>query len=62
MHAYTFLAARNVLAPAGWFYAHQASIRLALDDAHTLRIRLAPYNTEQDVARLLTGLSEFVAA
>lgn len=61
LDAYTFLAERGVLAPAGWFYAHQASLRLALDDTHALRIGLAPYNDDTDVERLLTGLADFLA-
>jgi selenocysteine lyase/cysteine desulfurase len=61
LDAYAFLAERGVLAPAGWFYAHQASLRLALDDTHALRIGLAPYNDDTDVERLLTGLADFLA-
>lgn len=58
--AYHFLAARDVLAPAGFFYAHQAGLRLALDDSAALRVGLAPYNDDDDVERLLTGLTEFL--
>ncbi|HET8598938.1 MAG TPA: cysteine desulfurase-like protein [Segeticoccus sp.] len=61
LDAYHFLAERKVLAPADWFYAHQASLRLALDDSHALRIGLAPYTSDEDVARLLEGLADFVA-
>ncbi|HEX5510833.1 MAG TPA: cysteine desulfurase-like protein [Actinomycetales bacterium] len=59
--AYRFLGERRVQAPAGWFYAHQASLRLGLDDTHALRIGLAPYNNEDDVTRLLDGLRDFLA-
>lgn len=55
------LAERLVLAPAGFFYAHQASIRLALDDTHALRVGLAPYNDDADVDRLLDGLRAALA-
>lgn len=60
--ASAFLRARDVLAPAGWFYAHQASVRLGIEDTAALRVGLSLYNTEEDVARLLDGLSEFVGA
>jgi cysteine desulfurase family protein (TIGR01976 family) len=59
--AYRFLLAKDVLAPADFFYAHQAQLRLALDDRHALRMGIAPYTTDDDVARLLDGLAEFLA-
>jgi cysteine desulfurase family protein (TIGR01976 family) len=59
--AYRFLLTRKVLAPAGFFYAHQPQLRLALDDTDALRVGLAPYSTDDEVARLLDGLAEFVA-
>ena len=59
--AYRFLLSKNVLAPAGFFYAQQAELRLALDDPDALRVGLAPYTTDDDVARLLDGLAEFLA-
>ena len=52
------LAARNVNAPAGSFYAYEASQRLGLGTAGGLRIGLAPYNDDRDVDRLLEALSE----
>jgi cysteine desulfurase family protein (TIGR01976 family) len=61
MDAYRFLLTKSVLAPAGFFYAHQAQLRLALDDADALRVGMAPYCTDDDVARLLDGLAQFVA-
>ncbi|MFB7494344.1 cysteine desulfurase-like protein [Streptomyces sp. NPDC056161] len=59
--AYHFLAQRDVHAPAGSFYAVEASRRLGLGDSGGLRIGLAPYNDTEDVDRLLTGLSEYLA-
>lgn len=61
LDAYRFLLERDVLAPAGYFYAHQAGLRLALDDDHALRVGLAPYNDDRDIERLLDGLTAFVA-
>lgn len=58
--AYAFLAARKVNAPAGSFYALEASRRLGLGDAGGLRIGLAPYCDAEDVARLLEGLDAFL--
>ncbi|WP_226347002.1 cysteine desulfurase-like protein [Agilicoccus flavus] len=55
-----FLAGRNVLAPAGSFYAIEPFRRLALDDDHALRVGLAPYVDDTDVDRLLDGLAAFV--
>jgi selenocysteine lyase/cysteine desulfurase len=51
-----------VNAPAGSFYAIEASRHLGLGDAGALRIGLAPYNDSDDVDRLLDGLQEFVAS
>ncbi|WSQ13916.1 cysteine desulfurase-like protein [Streptomyces sp. NBC_01231] len=58
--AYRFLADRGVQAPAGTFYALEASRRLGLGDSGGLRVGLAPYNDTEDVDRLLAGLSEFL--
>jgi selenocysteine lyase/cysteine desulfurase len=52
------LAARNVNAPAGSFYAYEASRRLGLGTAGGLRIGLAPYTDDADVDRLLDALGE----
>jgi cysteine desulfurase family protein (TIGR01976 family) len=57
--AYRFLADRGVNAPAGSFYAIEASRRLGLGDAGGLRIGLAPYTDDDDVDRLLDGLRAF---
>jgi cysteine desulfurase family protein (TIGR01976 family) len=54
------LAARNVNAPAGSFYAYEASRRLGLDTDGGLRIGLAPYTDDRDVDRLLEGLEELL--
>ncbi|MFJ6388007.1 cysteine desulfurase-like protein [Streptomyces sp. NPDC091972] len=58
--AYGFLAERGVQAPAGSFYAVEASRRLGLGDSGGLRVGLAPYNDLDDVDRLLTGLTDFL--
>lgn len=52
------LAARAVNAPAGSFYAYEASRHLGLGTEGGLRIGLAPYNDDADVDRLLTALRE----
>ncbi len=59
--AYEHLATRQVLVPAGSFYAHEPFTRLALADEHGLRLGLAPYSDADDVNRVLTGLREFLA-
>ncbi|MGW7727279.1 cysteine desulfurase-like protein [Streptomyces canus] len=58
--AYGFLAERGVQAPAGSFYAIEASRHLGLGDTGGLRVGLAPYNDSPDVDRLLTGLTDFL--
>ncbi|NCA15119.1 MAG: aminotransferase class V-fold PLP-dependent enzyme, partial [Proteobacteria bacterium] len=57
-----FLAARNVQAPAGSFYAYEAFLHLGTADTHGLRMGLAPYNDDSDVDRLIDGLRTFVGA
>ncbi len=57
--AYRFLAERGINAPAGSFYAIEASRVIGLGDAGGLRVGLAPYSDDSDVDRLLTGLAEF---
>ncbi len=56
-----FLAARGVNAPAGSFYAYEASRRLGLGSAGGLRVGLAPYTDDGDVDRLLDGLTAYFA-
>jgi len=51
------LAAQGVNAPAGHFYALEASRHLGLGDRGAVRVGLAPYNDDEDVDRLLTGLT-----
>jgi cysteine desulfurase family protein (TIGR01976 family) len=58
--AYRFLADRGVNAPAGTFYALEASRRLGFGDAGALRVGLAPYTDDDDVDRLLAGLAAFL--
>jgi cysteine desulfurase family protein (TIGR01976 family) len=55
------LATRNVNAPAGSFYAYEASRRLGLGSAGGLRVGLAPYTDGDDVDRLLDALAEALA-
>ncbi|MFH8468488.1 cysteine desulfurase-like protein [Streptomyces sp. NPDC017991] len=59
--AYSFLAERGVHAPAGSFYAIEASRRLGLGDTGGLRIGLAPYSSAEDIERFLAGLAEFLS-
>jgi cysteine desulfurase family protein (TIGR01976 family) len=51
------LADRGVNAPAGSFYAYEPALVLGLGEAGGLRIGLAPYTDDEDVDRLLDGLS-----
>jgi selenocysteine lyase/cysteine desulfurase len=59
--AYRFLAGLGVNAPAGTFYALEASRRLGLGDSGALRVGIAPYTDDDDVDRLLAGLDAFLA-
>ncbi|GAB3306318.1 cysteine desulfurase-like protein [Geodermatophilus aquaeductus] len=56
------LAGRGVNAPAGSFYAIEASRALGLGDDGGLRVGLAPYTDDVDVDRLLEGLRAALAA
>ena len=56
---YRFLAARGVNAPAGSFYALEASRWLGLGDNGAVRAGLAPYSTADDTDRLVEGVIEF---
>ncbi|MFJ6440630.1 cysteine desulfurase-like protein [Streptomyces sp. NPDC091649] len=58
--AHRSLARSGVHAPAGSFYALEASRHLGLGDSGGLRVGLCAYNDAQDVERLLTGLSDFL--
>ncbi|MEU5097040.1 cysteine desulfurase-like protein [Streptomyces sp. NPDC020996] len=55
------LAAHGVDAPAGSFYALEASRRLGLGDTGAVRVGLAPYTDEEDVDRLLAALGSLGA-
>ncbi|WP_030417571.1 cysteine desulfurase-like protein [Streptomyces sp. NRRL F-5065] len=54
---YRRLAEHGVDAPAGSFYALEASRRLGLGDGGGVRVGLAPYTSEEDVDRLLAALA-----
>jgi selenocysteine lyase/cysteine desulfurase len=60
--AFQFLAGRDVLAPAGSFYAYEPFRRLAVDDEHGLRLGLAPYTNDDDITRVLEGLAAWLDA
>ena len=51
------LAQHDINAPAGSFYAYEASRRLGLPEDGGIRIGLAPYNTAADVDRLVDVLA-----
>ena len=48
-------------APAGSFYALEASRHLGLGDAGAVRAGLAPYTDDGDVDRLLEGVAAAAA-
>lgn len=56
-----YLAAQNINAPAGTFYAHEVARHLGLDAHGGLRIGLAPYNDDTDVDRLIDALTSYFA-
>ncbi|HEX2174614.1 MAG TPA: cysteine desulfurase-like protein [Nocardioidaceae bacterium] len=55
---YQRLAARGVNAPAGSFYALEASRWAGLGDTGAVRAGLSPYNDDEDVDRLLAGVAD----
>jgi cysteine desulfurase family protein (TIGR01976 family) len=55
---YEHLATRGVNAPAGSFYAIDASRWMGLGDDGAVRAGLAPYTSDDDVDRLLEGVAE----
>lgn len=57
--AYEHLAKRDVLVPAGTFYAYETFRALGLPVDSGLRIGLAAYTDDNDVDRLLEGLADF---
>lgn len=58
--AYHFLARSRIHAPAGSFYALEASRHLGLGTAGGLRVGLSPYNNADDIERLTAALSAFL--
>jgi selenocysteine lyase/cysteine desulfurase len=59
-HAARYLATRNILAPAGSFYAYEPFAALGLPDAGGLRVGLAAYTNDDDVDRLLDALASWL--
>ena len=55
------LAARDILAPAGTFYAHETFRALGLSVDSGVRVGLAAYNDDAEVDRLLEGLTQLLA-
>ena len=55
-----FLANRNILAPAGSFYAYEPFRALNLPVGAGMRVGLAPYTDGSDVDRLLEALDDYV--
>lgn len=55
------LAGLDVIAPAGSFYAIEASRHAGLGDTGGVRVGLSPYCTADEVDRLLAGLASAVA-
>ena len=56
------LAAVDVLAPAGHFYAIEAMRALELAENPGLRVGIAAYTNDDDIGRLLDGIRSFRAA
>lgn len=52
------LAKQGINAPAGSFYALEASHRMGLGDGGAVRAGLAPYTNDEDVDRLLDGVAD----
>jgi selenocysteine lyase/cysteine desulfurase len=58
----THLADREVYAPAGSFYALEASRALGLGESGAVRVGMAPYSDASDVERLVAGVRDAVGA
>ncbi len=58
--AYRDLATRDILAPAGSFYAYEPFRALRLQVDGGLRVGLAAYNDDREIDRLLEALADFV--
>jgi len=56
------LAHLGVNAPAGSFYAVEASRTLGLGDTGAVRLGIAPYNDHADVDRAVAGIAELADA
>jgi selenocysteine lyase/cysteine desulfurase len=56
------LAKHGVNAPAGSFYALEASRWLGLGDSGAVRAGLAPYSDDEDVSRLLAAVTEVTSS
>jgi len=56
------LAAAGVNAPAGSFYALEASRWLGLGDTGAVRAGLAPYSDDEDVSRLLAAVADLTSS
>ena len=59
--AYHYFAQHNVNAPASSFYAIECSRHLGLGDDGAIRAGLAPYNTADEIDRLLNCVRELAA-
>lgn len=55
---FAHLASRDVIAPAGSFYAIEASRHAGLGDTGGVRVGISPYTSTDDVDRLLAGLAQ----
>ena len=58
---YRELAGKKINAPAGNFYAIECSRHLGLGEGGAVRAGLAPYNTAEEIDRLLNALAEIKA-
>ena len=59
---YEHLAGHGVIAPAGSFYALEASRHAGLGDTGGVRVGLSPYTTNDDLDRLIAGLGRLGAS
>jgi selenocysteine lyase/cysteine desulfurase len=55
------LAAANVNAPAGSFYAYEPARHLGLGAAGAVRVGLAPYTDQSDIDRLIAAMTNLDA-
>ena len=59
--AYEYFAKHNVNAPSSSFYAIECSRYLGLGDEGGIRAGLAPYNTVEDIDRLLACVRDLAS-